>query len=454
MKPLYLAEIARAVRGRVVNEAGIKIDSVFSDSRDPVPGGLFVALKGENFDGHDFIESLENTGTAAVISETEKNVSMPQIIVNNTTKAFGDLASYYRSQLGIPIAALTGSVGKTTTKEMMHRVLSAKYNTLKTRENENNYIGVSQTLFRIGEAHEAAVVEMGTNNPGEINALSMLAKPDLAAITNIGVSHIERFGSRENILKEKLDILSGMKPGSKIVLNADDAFLNTVKPDNFTPFYFGIKNKSADIFAEDISEYGARLSFYLNFHGTRQKVIMPAIGVHNVYNALAAIMTGVLLGVSLSDAACSLARYENVGMRQRVREVSGIRVIEDCYNASPESVKAAMHLLVSRESGGKIAVLGDILELGAYSQTAHRLVGEYVAGAKADALFTYGEASKTAAKTASELGVKQVYSYTDPEELVKALTDFVKEGDTVLFKGSRGMKMENLIENFYLMLKG
>lgn len=447
MRPLNLTEIARAAGGQY--SGGGVVSAVFTDSRAPVKNGLFIALRGDSFDGHDYMQSLENTGTAAVICSRRVNCSIPQIIVDDTKKALLRLAEYYRSLFHIPLVALTGSVGKTTTKEMVHCALSAAYNTLKTEGNLNNDIGMPLTLLKIEDTHEAAVIEMGMNHPGEISVLSRTAKPDMAIITNIGVSHIENLGSRENILAAKLEILDGMRPGAKIILNGDDKLLRSVDVRGFDPYYFGVNENHLDMYAADIFEKNGKTEFLVCIDGLAQRVSLPAIGFHNVHNALAACLTAYLLGIPLAKAAGALTRYESAGMRQRINKIAGITFIEDCYNSSPDSVNAAISVLRSIKANKKIAVLGDMLELGDYSETAHSLIGEYAAKAKIDVLFTYGTATAATAKAASAFGVKTVSSFTDDNTLAEMLCGIVEKGDAVLFKASRGMKLETVINKLY-----
>lgn len=445
---LQVSEIAKALNADISSENLINCVSI--DSRDVDKNTLFFAIKGERFDGHDFIESVANKGVGAIVSHKKIECSAPVILVEDTKQAFLDFASFYRMSMpNLLVVGLTGSVGKTTTKEMTACVLSQKNKTLKTEGNLNNEIGMPKTIFRLDETYGSAVIEMGMDNAGQISALSRSCKPDCAIITNVGVSHIENLGSRDGILKAKLEILDGLKKGSPIFLNGDNDKLSTAKIDGYKVIYFGIENKNCDILAENIKEIGLSTEFTAVKGDVRQKIIIPTVGIHNVYDALAAFAVGIEYGINPQDIAKGLSEYVPSGMRQRIKEVNGITVIEDCYNASPDSQKAGLNSLCKIAKSRKIAVLGDMLELGSYSETAHRNVGEYAAECNVDMLFTYGKESEFMADSAKKSGLKSVFSFIDKAELTKALYNELKLGDTVLFKASRGMKLEEIFEELY-----
>ncbi len=445
---LRVSEIAKALNADVHSEN--LINRVSIDSRDVDENTLFFAIKGERFDGHDFINDVAEKGVGAIVSHKKIECSAPVILVEDTKQAFLDFASYYRQSMpNLLVVGLTGSVGKTTTKEMTACVLSQKNKTLKTEGNLNNEIGMPRTLFRLDESYGSAVIEMGMDNAGQISALSKSCKPDCAIITNVGVSHIENLGSRDGILKAKLEILAGLKKGSPLFLNGDNDKLSTVKLNDYKVIFFGIENKSCDILAEDIKEIGLSTQFTAVKGELKQKITIPTVGIHNVYDALAAFAVGIEYGISPEDIAKGLENYEPSGMRQRIKDANGITVIEDCYNASPDSQKAGLNSLCKIAKGRKIAVLGDMLELGSYSETAHRNVGEYAAECKIDMLFTYGKESEFMADSAKNAGLYAVFSFTDKAELTKVLANELKLGDTVLFKASRGMKLEEIFEDLY-----
>lgn len=452
MKKLLLSEIASAVGGTANGEA--EISGICIDSRLCEEGLLYIAIHGENFDGHNFTASaLENGATAAMIHH-DVDCEGLFIRVDDTREAFLRLANWFRSTFDIPVVGLTGSVGKTTTKEMTWAVLSEKYNTIKTEGNLNNDIGLPRTLMRFEEDTQAAVIEMGMSNKGEISVLSKTAEPTIAIISNIGVSHMESLGSRENICAAKLEILDGLREGCPILLNGDDPYLASAKIEGHPVIYYGINDKFCDFRATDVRQDDDTTSFVINYgEGETQNVTIPTIGIHNVYNAVAAFAAGLQLGVTPEQAAEGLKKYQPSGMRQRVKIVNSIRFIEDCYNASPDSQQAALRMLSTVQAKRKIAVLGDMLELGAISEEAHKNAGLLAARNKIDVLMTYGELSQATAERALECGVPVVKSFLDKTELADTLVSFLQEGDAVLFKASRGMALEDVINNIYDRIK-
>lgn len=441
-------EIAKAL-GTIVDSQNI-IKRVSIDSRDVDETTLFFAIKGERFDGHDFVKDVAEKGVGAVVCHKKVECSAPVIYVDDTKDALLQLASYYKSTFSdLLLIALTGSVGKTTTKEMVACVMAQKGETLKTEGNFNNEIGMPRTLFRLEETTKNAVIEMGMDGFGQISVLTNCAKPDCAIITNIGVSHIEILGSRDGILQAKLEILEGLKKGSPVFLNGDNDKLSTVKLDDYKVIFFGIDNKNCDVLAEDIKEVGLSTEFTAVKGDVRQKITIPTVGIHNVYDALAAFAVGLEYGISPENIAKGLENYAPSGMRQRIKEVNGVTFIEDCYNASPDSQKAGLNSLCKIAKGRKIAVLGDMLELGSFSEEAHRSVGEYAAECGVDILYTYGKESEYMADSAAKAGLENVYSFNDKTELTNALINELHENDAVLFKASRGMKLEEIFESIY-----
>ncbi len=444
---LTLRQIEQATGGRLYGE-DVRLCSVVIDSREANPGALYVAIRGERFDGHDFCEAAMQNGAAAVVCEKEPRTNIPCVLVKDTRQALLDIAGLYRdTRKDVKLIAVTGSVGKTTTKEMTHAVLARKYNTLKTEGNLNNEIGMPKTLFRIAPETQAAVIEMGMNHFGEIARMTAAAKPDAAIITNIGVSHIEFLGSRDGILKAKTEVINGMPVGAPLFVNGDNDKLKDFTDSRCRVVRFGIDARHADIRAEDIVEENGATRFTVRFNNSAQSVKIPLIGRHQVYNALAAFGAGLLFDVPPADIAEGLATYTPAGMRQRIRQISGITVIEDCYNASPDSQKAALNVLSETKASRRIAVLGDMLELGAYSEEAHRQVGAYAAHSGIDALYCCGTAAKAMAK-AAEHTVPTAY-FTNKDDLFAALSAALRPGDAVLFKASRGMAFEEVIQKLY-----
>ena len=441
-------EIAKAL-GTFVDSQNI-INRVSIDSRDVDEHTLFFAIKGERFDAHDFINDVSEKGVGAIVSHKKVECSAPVIYVEDTKKAFLKFASYYRHSIeDLLVIGLTGSVGKTTTKEMVACVLAEKGETLKTEGNLNNEIGVPKTLFRLEKTTKNAVIEMGMDGAGQISVLTNCAKPDCAIITNVGVSHIENLGSRDGILKAKLEILEGLKKGSPVFLNGDNDKLSQVKLKDYKVIFFGIDNKNCDVLAKNIEEKGLSTEFIAIKGDIKQKITIPTVGIHNVYDALTAFAVGLEYGVSPENIAKGLKSYTPSGMRQRIKEVNGITFIEDCYNASPDSQKAGLSSLCKIAKGRKIAVLGDMLELGSYSETAHRNVGAYAYESGVDILYTVGKESEYMADSAKKAGLKNVHNFVDKAKLTETLVNELQEGDTILFKASRGMKLEEIFESIY-----
>lgn len=451
MKSITFKDAAKAVGSE--SKLSGSFNTVCTDTRKITAGCLFIAIKGENFDGHDFAEKAVESGAAAVIAEKDCGLEERQILVESTRQALLDLAGYYRSLFSIPVIGVTGSVGKTTTKEMIHAVMSSKYNTLKNEGNLNNEIGVPLTLFRLDSTHEAAVIEMGMSDFGEISRITKAVRPDVAVISNIGVSHIENLGSREGILRAKLEILEGMKADAPVILNADDDMLITVRPGAHPVIYYGIENEKSMFKASEITSKEAEIGLTVGFGGGSASVSLPYPGRHNVYNSLASVAAGSLFGIEPETALEALKNYVPAGMRQRINKMHGITFIEDCYNASPDSQAAALAVLGGMNAKRKIAVIGDMLELGSVSRDAHYGVGTKAAENKVDAVFTYGERSLETAKGARDGGIARVRSFDDKQKLSAFLTEYLEEGDAVLFKASRGMKLEDVIHSVYETLK-
>lgn len=446
MEKLSLKEIAAAV-GSKTNVPELMIDSVCTDTRKIEEGCLFIALKGQNFDGHDYIKKAFELGAAAAISEKEiKQESGKAVLkVDSTARALLALAGYYRRLFSLKLVGVTGSVGKTSTKEMIYSVLKQRYKTLKTQGNHNNEIGLPTTLFGLDKTFEAAVIEMGMSHFGEISRLSKTAAPDIGVITNIGVSHIENLGDRVGILKAKLEITNGLSGEYPLVICADDDKLCSVCAPSIK---YGINNKNADVTADNIMRQEMTTRFDIIYGGASYPASVPAVGIHNVYNALAAFCVGIELHMNPGDIIKGISEYESTGMRQNIVKYGGITVIEDCYNASPDSMKASLDVLQEIAPGRKIAVLGDMLELGEYSEQFHREVGEYAAK-KADVIYCFGSDAEFIKASAQSAGAADAACFKSKDELSDKLLKISRSGDTVLFKASRGMKLEEVIKKTY-----
>jgi UDP-N-acetylmuramoyl-tripeptide--D-alanyl-D-alanine ligase len=433
-------EAAEICGGRLYGDKNAFAKNVSTDSREISEGDLFVALKGENFDGNDYIGAAFENG--ALICVASKYMPPPEgrcmVLVRDTGEALLQLAAYHRRKFDIHVIGITGSVGKTTTKELVASGLSVKMNILKTEGNFNNEIGLPKTIFRLRPEHEAAVLEMGMSASGEISRLSKTARPDIALITNIGLTHIENLGSVENILAAKLEILDGLKEGGTLVLNADDPHLGGLSSLPCKTVFYGIE-KPCDFFGEVINDTAVR------FEGT--DIVLPMEGRHNLSNAMAAVAAGSLLGLSAAEIARGIEEnFVLDGKRQTtITHPDGFTVICDFYNASPTAVAAALRVLGSKK-GRKIAVLGDMLELGRFSPECHRETGELAAKNGVEILLGYGDNSRHTVAGAKDAGVSVCAHYDSKEKLAAELKKMLLPGDFVLIKGSRGMKMEEIYE--------
>lgn len=452
MDKMLISEAAKAMGVTAPCEG--EITDVCIDSRSITEGCLFFAIKGENFDGHSFVNTALSTGAAAAVCSVKvEGAENKTLLVEDTRASFRDIAAYNRSRYDIPVVGLTGSVGKTTTKDMIAAVLSRKYKTLATEGNLNNEIGLPRMCLRLDASHEAAVLEMGMSGFGEISRLTRIARPTVGVITNIGVSHIEQLGSREGILKAKLEILDGMEENAPLIVNGDDDMLRPAISalGSRKVITYGINDPENNCKASEIEQTADSISFTLTYEGKSYRVELPVIGIHNVYNACAAFVCGMMTGVAPEEALEGLRLYSPDGRRQRIEHKKGITFIEDCYNASPDSIAASLAVLQSLPCEGKrIAVLGDMLELGEYARKAHRDCGEKAAQCGIDVLLAYGPNAYYYVEGAGE-GVSSRL-YDEKETLAAELAEMLCEGDAVLFKASRGMKLEDVFNKVYELL--
>ena len=429
----------------------VTIQAVVTDSRKVVPGCVFVCFPGERVDGHTFAAGAYQNGAAYIIANhpVEGVPAERTVVVPDSALAMIRMASNYRMLFSPRIIGVTGSVGKTTTKEFCYAVLSAFGNALKTEGNQNNDIGVPNTLFRLAPETEYAVVEMGMDHAGEIERLTRCVRPSAGIITMIGVSHLENLGTRENILKAKMEICAGLPDGAPLVLNADNDLLPTAQvPARLRAVWFGIE-KDADVRAENILTGAQGTSFTIvDRENGSFPVSIPTAGVHTVYDALSAYAAATRLGLDPARCAAALSSYQTTGMRQHIVEKGGVTVIEDCYNASPDSMKAAISVLKALPNTRKIALLGDMLELGDASEEGHRHTGEWVAEAGIDVLIAYGPRSGAMAEAAKAQGVTTVHCQNE-QEVLQCLRQFVQPGDALLAKASHAMKLEELLQDYY-----
>ena len=425
---------------------------VTTDSREVCPGCIFVAFPGEKFDGHDFAaKALENGALCVVLNHPVEGVPEEKSVIGpDSYHAMMVLGANYRSQFHPRVVGVTGSVGKTTTKQMCYAAIEGFGNTIKTEGNQNNELGLPRTMFRIGKETQYAVVEMGMSHAGEIERLSKCARPDVGIITCIGVSHIGNLGSQENICKAKLEICAGLPEGAPLVLNGDDPFLRkAVLPDHVRPVWFSLGDENADVCALSIQQDEKGMSFVLEDHEEGTFLVkIPAMGRHNVANALAAYCAATRLGLNARRVIAGLADFEQTGMRQKVVHARGVDVIEDCYNANPDSMKAALAMFREYPCKRRFALLGDMLELGDISRAAHEEVGRQAVENKVDYLVTYGEQAKRIAVVAAAKGLPTLHADTYAQA-AETLLNKMQPGDALLVKASRGMALEKVLEIFY-----
>ena len=428
------------------------IGLVTTDSREVCPGCIFVAFPGERFDGHDFAaKALEEGAAYVVLNHPVEGVPAEQAVISpDSYHAMMVMGANYRSQFHPKVVGVTGSVGKTTTKQMTYAAIAGFGNTIKTEGNQNNELGLPRTMFRIGKETQYAVVEMGMSHAGEIERLSKCARPDVGIITCIGVSHIGNLGSQENICKAKLEICAGLPEGAPLVLNGDDPFLRkAVLPDHVRPVWFSLGDENADVCALSIQQDEKGMSFVLEDHEEGTFLVkIPAMGRHNVANALAAYCAATRLGLNARRVIAGLADFEQTGMRQKVVHIRGVDVIEDCYNATPDSMKAALAMFREYPCKRRFALLGDMLELGDISRAAHEEVGRQAVENKVDYLVTYGEQAKRIAVVAAAKGLPTLHADTYAQA-AETLLNKMQPGDALLVKASRGMALEKVLEIFY-----
>lgn len=465
MIPLSIREIIRNTESVCLRGDSKKIVSaVCTDSRLACPGALFVALKGERFDGHTFIPAVCEAGATAVLCSgisREQAVRLPGdtaiLCVPDTLKALGDLAGAVRGKLKIPVIGITGSVGKTSTKDLTAAALSSVKNTAKTRLNYNNEIGLPMTVFSVTPDHEALVGEMGMRGLGEIAYLSEILRPDIGIITNIGVSHLERLGSRENIFLAKTEICAGLPENGILLLNGDDFYIGDrvrvakrleAFPRKIRPMYYGTSAGCDFLIADIRTRADGGISFAFRSDYGEKEVSLRIPGRHNAHNAAAGIAAALLCGVPLKEAAAGAEAYEGDRVRLNILRGNDITVIDDTYNAGPESVQASLDVLADLpDLRRRIAVLGDMLELGEKTAELHRGVGMHAAQKGIYALVTVGENAALMGEAFREMCPEHpVYSCDTTEEAERALRKIILPGDGILVKGSHAMHMDEIVK--------
>lgn len=428
------------------------INRICCDTRKIKKNDLFIALKSEKNNEIEYIKKAFEKGAMGCITECEipseiieNNKNKLIIQVKDIVETIQKIAIFKRNLYNIPVVAITGSVGKTSTKDMVASVLSQKYNTAKTQGNYNNHLGVPLTILDWEENTEAAVVEMGMNHFGEISNLTKIVKPTIAVITNIGTAHIGILGSRENILKAKLEILEGLSENGKLILNNDNDLLNNCNIKNHKKITYGIINNSNYIaqnikLKENCSEYEIKID------KNTYKINVPVAGEHFIYNSLCAIAVGKELGIKNEQIINGIKCFETSNKRNEIIEKNNIKIINDYYNASYDSMKASLEVLSKVEAKRKIAILGDMLELGEFSVELHKKVGKEVAKNRVDILLTVGKNAKEIAKEAQKENTKEVYSFNTNDECIKKIKTIIKEGDCILLKASNAMNFGEIAE--------
>ena len=453
MEPISISEILEAVNGRLLggfSDTGLTLTHVETDSRSITEGSLFVPLVGERFDGHAFINQALESGAAACFTARERDTYLPgkcYIKVDSTQKALRDLARHYKKKFDIPFIGITGSVGKTTTKDMVAAVLGQKFRVLKTEGNFNNEIGLPLTLLRLNREHEICVLEMGMNHFGEIDYLGAIVEPQVAVITNIGDAHIENLGSRENILKAKSEIFAHLPADGFVVLNGDDELLPTLRGKlPFQTVWVG-GNPGLEYRALSVESDGER---YVHCDVAAPNgefaVDIPALGGHMIYPMLTAAAVGAHFGMTNEEIAAGVLRFAPTKMRMNIiPRGDGITILNDAYNANPQSMRAAVEVLTKTKSAYKIAVLGDMFELGPLAPTLHAGVGDYLGKSGVNCLVAVGEWSEHMARAAEAAGTPEVYWRPTKKEALTVLEQVVRPDTTVLVKASRGMQFEEIV---------
>jgi len=456
-----IKEILKITKGKLIGKNinlsfFLPASEICTDTRSLKEGNLFIALKGKFFDGHNFIEEAYKKGACgAIVSQ----VSLPfphffLIQVKDTLRALQELSKHYRERTSIPLIAITGSNGKTTVKEMCYKIISKDHYLLKSEGNFNNQIGVPLSLLNLCSYHRAAVLEMGMNSPGEIQRLAEIIEPDIGVITNIHHSHLGFFKNIEEIKEAKAELITFLNKDREnyLVLNGDNIWTNSLKKRAKCQLItFGV-NPLNNVRAENIKEGEEGINFILSWKKEKIPLYLPVPGEHNVYNALCASAVAICLKISFDKITSALASFKLPPLRTEITPLNGGKLINDSYNANPESMFAALRLLHKIKGNRKIAVLGDMLELGEKSSLFHSFIGEEVAKLKIDVLFTLGTLSREIAQKAKERGMREVFSFEDKDELLDKLLSFYKQGDSILIKGSRGMKMEEIAEKVRINL--
>jgi len=453
MDSLTLTRIAELANGLLAQgDGGLNVSRISTDSRTLQSGDLFVPLRGENFDGHKFVEQASERGAVGAMVEESWKGATPKtfglIRVPDTLLGYQNLAANYRRSLPLKVIAITGSNGKTSTKDFVAATLARRFRVTKTEGNFNNHVGLPQTMLAASASDEIGVWEIGMNHPGEIAALAKLAAPDAAIVTNVGLAHIEFMGSREAIAAEKGALAEAIGADGTVILNADDPFTQGIAERTRAKVILaGIENGS--VRANEVTQSPTGSEFTIMEGAHRCRAQLPVPGIHMVQNALLAVAAGRAFGLSLEDCAAGLASAPLTKARLQIKMINGIQFIDDSYNANPDSMKAALRTLVELDADGRrIAVLGQMSELGEESERRHREVGEAAAAFGVDELIAVGEKGAEMARAAQKAGLRKSESVATAEDAAQLLGETAAPGDLILVKGSRSARMERVLEAF------
>lgn len=454
MKDLSIKELVTACNGTFCGSESLleeKIDGVVIDSRIVKSNYVFVAIKGENTDGHIYAESAVKAGAKVVISEQDLSADVPYIKVESSPRALQDIAKYYRMKKNFKVIGITGSVGKTSTKELVASVCATKFKTYKTIGNFNNELGLPLTLLQV-EDEQVVVLEMGISDFGEMHLLADIARPDICIITNIGYCHLETLGDRAGVLKAKTEIFDFANADTKVILNKDDDMLSGVTFN--APVFYGIENKDSYVRADNIVDNGISGIMFDAYVGDKmlKKVCVPLPGMHMVYNALAGIAVGCILGIEEKDILAGIMNLKAVGGRNNIIKTDKYVLIDDCYNANPVSMKAAIDVLSKADKGDgrRVAILGDMFELGSEEAAYHRSIGEHINRKKIDVVVCIGSLSKNIASAIDSSDKIQVCEYKDVDSFLEEKDKVLVKGDIILIKASHGMNFKKIVEELSL----
>lgn len=449
MENVSIKKILEMTNGKLNFEVdeNLMIENISHDSRQIKENSLYVAIRGENLDGHKFVESALKNGAIATI--VEKSVSDRDILVDDCYMAIKHIAMSYRNMFDIPIVSVTGSSGKTTTKDMLYYAISKSYNTLRNLGNLNTEIGLPMTIYNLNKTHKCAILEMGMYVLGEIDYLAEIARPNIAVITNVGVAHMQSAGSRENILKAKMEISNYMTQNDILIINGDNDMLKTVDKNGykFKIYTFGLEEGN-DFRMISYTVAGNCMKIKALMLDEEIEYTMPTLGIHNIYNSLSALGVCKMMGLDMEKSIQGIAEYQPSKYRMEIKQVGGKTVVEDYYNANPDSMKASIETFTDIDASRRVAVLADMLELGEISEKSHRMIGQ-IASSIFDVIICIGKDAMYIGNEAEKLGFdsKNIYLFNDNEEVIEKINSILKPGDTILIKGSRGMKLEEVAES-------